>query len=528
MLTARTEAPQRLPLPLASPKDSSFDAAFAELLRRLDDTPGSPPVSPAEKRPREVRAPEERVSSDPAKRLAEAPMRARDRSAAPSDKSLAAEPTADTSEARRAAVAQQDSPSRTTDAPASANQTEEVAAVDPAIQLEQTTALPIAVPVALPTPPAETAESPVPNAETAAAQAVLAAAHPEAEIGVESATNSDGATPSAHGKPAVQSAPAVLALTGDDPAGPAAPAWLAAADTLPAADTAPDLPEQAASTAEGALTIQVGRPSAAAMAPALGKLTLAAEVALAAQAVGDELRQSAPGQLGKGGTGTPEVTAASPLSAAGDGKGEAPVRPLPSLVAAVTAAAPPAGEPGGSSAAVEPIDGSAEILGALGGAGLRTSAAATATPAAASRSAPLPSPAEQVVVQIQRAISDGTSRITVELKPAELGSIEVRLDFGQDGRVSGTILADRPETLDLLQRDARILERSLQEAGLKADTGSLTFDLRGGARQDQGAPQTAGRTAPEVDRAELQVVAATEMTRPAGASTAAGGIDIRV
>jgi flagellar hook-length control protein FliK len=47
------------------------------------------------------------------------------------------------------------------------------------------------------------------------------------------------------------------------------------------------------------------------------------------------------------------------------------------------------------------------------------------------------------------------------------------------------------DTLDLLQRDARGLERALQEAGLRADRQDLTFTLRdqpGEGRQHNGRP----------------------------------------
>ena len=36
-----------------------------------------------------------------------------------------------------------------------------------------------------------------------------------------------------------------------------------------------------------------------------------------------------------------------------------------------------------------------------------------------------------------------------------------------------------PETFELLQRDARALERALQEAGLRADSNSLNFQMHG-------------------------------------------------
>lgn len=45
------------------------------------------------------------------------------------------------------------------------------------------------------------------------------------------------------------------------------------------------------------------------------------------------------------------------------------------------------------------------------------------------------------------------------------------------------VTVERPETLELLQRDARGLERALQDAGLRTDSGSLNFNLRGDGQQ---------------------------------------------
>jgi flagellar hook-length control protein FliK len=83
-----------------------------------------------------------------------------------------------------------------------------------------------------------------------------------------------------------------------------------------------------------------------------------------------------------------------------------------------------------------------------------------------------------VAVHIHRAVAKGHDRINIRLNPAELGHIEVRLKLGADGVTRAVVHADRPETLDLLQRDARGLERALQDAGLKTDSNSLSFSLR--------------------------------------------------
>lgn len=121
--------------------------------------------------------------------------------------------------------------------------------------------------------------------------------------------------------------------------------------------------------------------------------------------------------------------------------------------------------------------------------------------AAAMPKPPVPVPprfvANQVAVQIQKAIGEGNDRISIQLKPAELGRVEVRLDVGSDGRVTAVVTADRADTLDLLQRDARLLQSSLQDAGLQADSNSLSFELKGNGlafgheRQDGHAPSGA-------------------------------------
>lgn len=91
---------------------------------------------------------------------------------------------------------------------------------------------------------------------------------------------------------------------------------------------------------------------------------------------------------------------------------------------------------------------------------------------------------EQIAVNIQRAAASGTDRIRIRLQPAELGRVNVQLEVKRDQQLRVVITAEKPETLDLLQRDARQLQRALQMAGLQADAGSLEFGLHGG---DSGA-----------------------------------------
>ncbi|GAB4186975.1 MAG: hypothetical protein OHK0024_27400 [Thalassobaculales bacterium] len=98
---------------------------------------------------------------------------------------------------------------------------------------------------------------------------------------------------------------------------------------------------------------------------------------------------------------------------------------------------------------------------------------------------------EQIAVQVHKAAAGESDRITIHLRPDSLGRVEVELSVDDGGRLQAVIQADRQDTLDLLRRDQKELERALQDAGLKADSGSLSFNLRG-ENQQQGRQQFAG------------------------------------
>ncbi len=136
-------------------------------------------------------------------------------------------------------------------------------------------------------------------------------------------------------------------------------------------------------------------------------------------------------------------------------------------------------------------------------------------------------PAQQVAVQVAHAVQAGLKQITIVMRPPSLGEIDVDLEVSHDGRVRAAFIAEKPETLELLQRDARGLERALQEAGLRSDSGSLSFSLRGDGRErgHQGEMQMAevgaGPTGEELDADDTTTV--NQPPPPAGEHT----IDIR-
>lgn len=135
---------------------------------------------------------------------------------------------------------------------------------------------------------------------------------------------------------------------------------------------------------------------------------------------------------------------------------------------------------------------------------------------------------QQIAIGISRAMQEGADRLTVQLKPAALGRISIELEVGHDNRVIAVIAAERADTFELLQRDSKALERALNDAGLKTDNGSLSFDLRGeGRERDRGEsepPTTAGSIAlPE----DIPAEAAAAMNAYADGS-APGRLNIRI
>jgi hypothetical protein len=136
--------------------------------------------------------------------------------------------------------------------------------------------------------------------------------------------------------------------------------------------------------------------------------------------------------------------------------------------------------------------------------------------------AALPVPAAvaaQVAVAIGRA---SESELEIRLDPPELGKVQIHLQR-HDGGIQAVVLADRPETQDLLRRHAEVLVRELGQAGFD----SVSLDFAGGEARP-------GRDeARSLDWAQASPVqpAAAEGPAPGAAprrSAAAGGLDVRL
>jgi flagellar hook-length control protein FliK len=157
----------------------------------------------------------------------------------------------------------------------------------------------------------------------------------------------------------------------------------------------------------------------------------------------------------------------------------------------------------------------------------------SSTGPAAPNAVPLP----QLAVTIAAHAKAGESRFEIRLDPPDLGRIDVSLSVDKAGSTAATLTVERMDTLDLLQRDARALERALNTAGFKADQTSLQFNLRDPGQNPQGFAGTGGDTGGQPRRFLLADPDATAASaRPAERSLAAyssslarlGGLDIRV
>ena len=188
-----------------------------------------------------------------------------------------------------------------------------------------------------------------------------------------------------------------------------------------------------------------------------------------------------------GAVDTPAETARGPALPAGPDDRSAAAAPSPAGADAPPANEPSSGDPAAPAgeeppppAAFDPATDEPRGSQPVTAAASTTDGAAAATDKGTGRT-PLAHaiPLDQVAVHVSRAARAGVDRIEIGLQPDALGRIEIRLDVARDGRVNAVVVADSRDTLGLLSADARSLQQALQDAGLKADAGSLHYHLRG-------------------------------------------------
>ena len=100
-------------------------------------------------------------------------------------------------------------------------------------------------------------------------------------------------------------------------------------------------------------------------------------------------------------------------------------------------------------------------------------------------------PVNTLAFNIARNFDNGVNRFEIRIDPPELGRVDVKLDMTVEGRVQAHLTVERSETLELMMRDARSLEKALADTGLNMNRDSLSFSLKdqnasGGGRSTDG------------------------------------------
>ncbi len=85
---------------------------------------------------------------------------------------------------------------------------------------------------------------------------------------------------------------------------------------------------------------------------------------------------------------------------------------------------------------------------------------------------------KQISMAILKQAGNGLNSFKLSLKPAELGQVNIRMDFQADGKVTTAVIVDNDRTLALLQRDQGALNRALENAGFNMAGNDLNFTLK--------------------------------------------------
>ncbi|WP_293900354.1 flagellar hook-length control protein FliK [Phenylobacterium sp.] len=91
-----------------------------------------------------------------------------------------------------------------------------------------------------------------------------------------------------------------------------------------------------------------------------------------------------------------------------------------------------------------------------------------------------------LAAEMVRKLEAKSTRFDLQLDPAGLGKVDVRIEIGATGRMTAAMTFDNPQAAADLKARAAELHRALEQAGFDL-TGGLSFDVAGdGGRQGQG------------------------------------------
>lgn len=140
-----------------------------------------------------------------------------------------------------------------------------------------------------------------------------------------------------------------------------------------------------------------------------------------------------------------------------------------------------------------------------------------------------PTPVQGVPMEVGFRSLEGHKRFDIRLDPGELGRVEVRLDISDEGAVKATLTVERAETLHMMQRETRALERALEQAGFRPSDGSIDLRLsdRAPDRQRDGErdpSQPRPQADDPADAEAVRLLHPAQLARYVAGAT--GGVDL--
>jgi flagellar hook-length control protein FliK len=152
------------------------------------------------------------------------------------------------------------------------------------------------------------------------------------------------------------------------------------------------------------------------------------------------------------------------------------------------------------------------------------------TPQQAMARADAPVPLQAFAVEVGMRALRGAKEFQIRLDPEDLGRVDIRLEISEKGEVQAKVMVERVETLQLLQRDARTLERAFDQAGLKTNSDALQFSLSDPGRGNRDERQTGGsdRQDRRGDRGERGGIAETPAISAIYRAPSLGALDISI
>jgi len=196
-----------------------------------------------------------------------------------------------------------------------------------------------------------------------------------------------------------------------------------------------------------------------------------------------------------GNNGNPDNAAANGRHDNTPGQNTAPSSEIRADTAPTPSPAPTTFAPANSAPPAPPGDGAALAATSAVTANVQTVAPAQVhTALQVSHASALVVPdAGALAVTIAARSQAGAKHFDIRLDPPELGRVDVRLSVDDAGKAQASLTVEKPQTLELLQKDVTNLERALKDAGLDLAQNGLNFSLKGQQQHDANDPAPRGR-----------------------------------